>query len=172
VVGLGGHGTSGLILIRVLPTGSFLQGRACNLRERPTAGDCWIPLRTARLRWHVDQMWTTRTAEQNYQAHALSVAAVSFSAMTDGGVPPVRLLDRLRTNSKSYTMGAYPCSSSTPPALGRSVARNPAQCYRFSLMDAARLELEDQAREYMTAYGSCGSTVRQSIVYSFADASN
>jgi site-specific recombinase XerD len=46
------------ILIRVLPQGLFPQDRACNLRERPTAGDRWRPLRTARVRWHVDQTWT------------------------------------------------------------------------------------------------------------------
>jgi hypothetical protein len=47
-----------LIFIRVLPLGLFPQDRACNLRERPTAGDRWRPLRTARLRWRVDQRWT------------------------------------------------------------------------------------------------------------------
>jgi len=51
-----------LILIRVLPLGLFPQDRACNLRERPTAGDRWRPLRTARLRWRVDQTWTTHAA--------------------------------------------------------------------------------------------------------------
>src|SRR4029450_11988776 len=48
------------ILIRVLPTGLFPQHRACDLGERPTAGDRWRPLRTARLRWRVDQTWTDR----------------------------------------------------------------------------------------------------------------
>jgi hypothetical protein len=49
-----------LILIRVLPTGSFPQDGTCDLGERCTAGDRWRPLRTARLRWHVDQTWTRR----------------------------------------------------------------------------------------------------------------
>jgi hypothetical protein len=47
-----------LILIRVLPLGLFPQDRACHLRERLPAGDRWRPLRTVRLRWHVDQTWT------------------------------------------------------------------------------------------------------------------
>ena len=47
-----------LILIRVLPPGLLPQDRACHLRERPTAGDRWRPLRTAWIRWDVDQTWT------------------------------------------------------------------------------------------------------------------
>ena len=50
-----------LILIRVLPPGLFPQDRVCDLRERPTAGDRWRPLRTARFRWRVDQTWTRTT---------------------------------------------------------------------------------------------------------------
>jgi hypothetical protein len=42
----------------------FPQDRTCNLRERPTAGDRWRPLRTARLRWRVDQTWTKAGAGQ------------------------------------------------------------------------------------------------------------
>jgi hypothetical protein len=61
-----------LILIRVLPLGLFPQDRAGNLRERPTAGDRWRPLRTARLRWRVDQTWT----KPRYGGvHAVCVAA-------------------------------------------------------------------------------------------------
>ena len=40
----------------------FPQDRACNLRERPTGGDNWRPLRTARLQWGVDQTWTKSSA--------------------------------------------------------------------------------------------------------------
>jgi hypothetical protein len=42
-----------LILIRVLSQGPFPQDRACNLRERPTAGDRWEPLGS-------DGVWTKR----------------------------------------------------------------------------------------------------------------
>jgi len=46
------------ILIRVLPPGSFPQDGTFDLRERLTDGDRSRPLRTARLRWRVDQTWT------------------------------------------------------------------------------------------------------------------
>ena len=42
-----------LILIRVLPLGLFPQDRACDLRERPTAGDRCEPLGS-------DGVWTKR----------------------------------------------------------------------------------------------------------------
>src|SRR5215216_3729901 len=38
--------------------GLFPQDRTRDLCERPTAGDRWRPLRTARLRCYVDQTWT------------------------------------------------------------------------------------------------------------------
>ena len=43
----------------------FPQDRSHNLRERPTAGDRWRPLRTARRRWHVDQTWTALSLRTN-----------------------------------------------------------------------------------------------------------
>src|SRR4030095_14503479 len=54
-----------LILIRVLPTGSFPQDGICDLGERCTAGNRWRPLRTARPRWHVDQTWTNPATQSD-----------------------------------------------------------------------------------------------------------
>src|SRR5215212_8097475 len=64
LVGLPGLEPGDLILIRVLPPSLFPQDRAGNLRERPTAGDRWRPLRTAGFRWHVDQTWTDRATRR------------------------------------------------------------------------------------------------------------
>jgi hypothetical protein len=59
-----------LIVIRVLPPGLFPQDRACHLRERLTAGDRWRPLRTARIRWRVDQTWTRHSRSRGQRRSA------------------------------------------------------------------------------------------------------
>src|SRR5215213_10408238 len=59
-----------LILIRVLPPGSFPQDGTCDLGERCTAGDRWRPLRTAGLRWHVDQTWTRHARSRGQRRSA------------------------------------------------------------------------------------------------------
>jgi hypothetical protein len=64
LVGLPGLEPGDLILIRVLPPSLFPQDRACDLGERPTAGHRRRPLRTARLRWRVDQTWTDRATRR------------------------------------------------------------------------------------------------------------
>jgi hypothetical protein len=80
-----------LILIRVLPPGSFPQDGTRNLGERPTAGDRWRPLGTARLRWRVDQTWT----KPRYGGvHAVCVAALRgypVKSDGDGGDKPASL---------------------------------------------------------------------------------
>jgi hypothetical protein len=61
LVGLPGLEPGDLILIRVLPTGSFPQDGTCDLGERCTAGDRWKPVanRSAPMACgpNVDQGW-------------------------------------------------------------------------------------------------------------------
>jgi hypothetical protein len=58
--------TSGLILIRVLHQGLFLQDRNCDLRERYTAGDRYEPLGS-------DGLWTERGPPTAYSKARLIV---------------------------------------------------------------------------------------------------
>jgi hypothetical protein len=102
----------GLILIRVLPPGLFPQDGACDLRERPTAGDRWRPLRTARLRWHVDQTWTRHLPARGGSG-APRVADPWLARETPAGCPrqasPTRAIALLGGALAGSGPGTSPC---------------------------------------------------------------
>jgi hypothetical protein len=50
--------------------GLVSQDGTFDLGERCTAGDRWRPLRTARLRWHVDQTWTRHARSRGQRRSA------------------------------------------------------------------------------------------------------
>src|SRR5215218_4602566 len=72
-----------LILIRVLPLGLFPQDRACDLRERPTAGDRCEPLGS-------DGVWTKRgpSGAAQWSKPGLSVGRSGVAVLEAIGLGP------------------------------------------------------------------------------------